>query len=587
MAVEPKAEFREVDAVRRGVGVWLRDDYTFVRIAGSDAASWLHAQTTNDIASLESGQGNANAILDRQGRVQCYFTVHRWEDEYWLLVERVQVPILVERLESALFIEDVTIEDTGAELEQVVIQGPATMGYLGRLLDTDEGVGSELLPSAMHGCHPIELLGHEVLAFRATLTGEDGYVFVTERGKGQTLVEELIDHGAAEGVIEIEAAAREVLRVEAGIPRFGVDFDSSCIISETTLERDAVSFEKGCYPGQEVVARLRTYGALKKGLVGLIFDDLDAGVTARLSMDTARLNVDGKKIGELRSVVWSTTLDRTIAMAYLDKEHRTPNTTLELAIDGIDGVHSARVIMLPFYEAPSREERARAQYEEALARFERDSDDTDSSGIPLLKEAILLDPAFEDAYEAIGVILHRQHRVDEAIHFMQRLARLNPNCLMAHTNLSVFYVAKGMIEEAEVEKAKAAVLGIQRASDERKAKEMADAERKRLEHEARERIAMFKEVIEIDPLDSVATFGLGKAYIQLNDYESAVPWLQKAIESQKDYSAAYLTLGKSLEFLGRNAEAIDAFRRGIEAASRKGDLMPLREMERRLRDLQH
>jgi tetratricopeptide (TPR) repeat protein len=112
---------------------------------------------------------------------------------------------------------------------------------------------------------------------------------------------------------------------------------------------------------------------------------------------------------------------------------------------------------------------------------------------------------------------------------------------------------------------------------------MAQKERKRLEQEAAERIDMFHEVLEIDPDDSVATFGLGKAYMQLSNYADAVPHLKKASEVQKDYSAAYLELGKCFEFLGQIEEAIGAYRQGIEAANRKGDLMPMREMERRLK----
>ena len=137
-----------------------------------------------------------------------------------------------------------------------------------------------------------------------------------------------------------------------------------------------------------------------------------------------------------------------------------------------------------------------------------------------------------------------------------------------------------------VEKAKAAVLQIQHASDARKAEEIATAERERIKLEARERIEMFKEVLEIDPDDPLATFGTGAAYMQLNEYAEAIPFLEKATLVQKDYSAAFLNLGKCHEFLAHRDEARAAYRPGIEAANRKGDLMPLREMERRLKNLE-
>ena len=568
----------QVRAVRHGIGYWIRDDNTFVRLTGRDVASWFHSQTTNDVEGLESGEGHANALLDRQGRLQAHFTVHRWEDEYWVLVEKRQASRLLQQLDDHLFMEDVTIEDAGGGLEQVVLQGPRTLGFLAAILDTEESLASELLPHRIHGCHPLVVLGFEVLAFRASLTGEDGYVFVAERGEGRKLIDALLPHETDFELCEVGPPAREVLRVEAGLPRFGPDLNTKVPIPGTTLERDSISYDKGCYLGQEVVARLRTYGSVKQALMGLILED----GSGPFPEPEAPLVIDGKKVGRLTSTVESPTCGGPLALAYLDRDHRTPGQVLTFQTPGPEGAFTAKIAVLPFYEAIGREKRAENLYEDALTRFQADLQDEDASAIPLLKEAILLNPTYEDAYEVLGVILHRHGRNDEAIHYMKSLARLNPDCMMAHTNLSVFYVAKGMIEEAEEEKAKAAVLQIRKASDDREAKELAEAERRRLQEEAHGRIAMFEEVLEIDPDDSVATFGLGQAYIQLNEYEKAIPHLEKATQIQKDFSAAYLNLGKCHEFLGQTAAAAGAYEAGIACASRKGDLMPLREMERRL-----
>ncbi|MCL4216136.1 MAG: tetratricopeptide repeat protein, partial [Candidatus Hydrogenedentes bacterium] len=85
--------------------------------------------------------------------------------------------------------------------------------------------------------------------------------------------------------------------------------------------------------------------------------------------------------------------------------------------------------------------------------------------------------------------------------------------------------------------------------------------------------------------DPLATYGMGAAYIQLEEFAKAVPYLERATQVQKDYSAAYLNLGKCHEFLGNAEDARATYLKGIEAANRKGDLMPLREMERRLKGL--
>ena len=574
---------KEVQTVRNSVGYWFRDDYTFVRITGADATEWLHSQTTNDVQGLASGQGHHTAVLDRQGRVHGHFTLHRWGDEFWMIIEKAQVESVLEHLDAHLFIEDVQLEPTEDEMEQFILQGPKTLALLSCAMDSEATRGSDLLPADWYGVHPIEILECEVLAIRLSMCGEDGYLFIGEPGQCAAIGQQLRDLDESIEVLTISSEAQSILRVEAGLPQYGLDMDARSRLPETTLERDTVSYEKGCYLGQEVVARLKAYGTVKRALMGLVFEAYDAHDLSWVPGSTVL--IDNKSIGEITSILYSPTLERHIALAYLDRDHRTPDVVLSIHGEGYANACGARVVVLPFVEVPTRSDRAQALYNEALDLFQQDLDDTDASAIPMLQEAILLDPAYEDAYEVLGVILHRHHRVDEAIYYMQHLKALNPKCIMAHSNLSVFYVAKGMIQEAEEAKAQSAVLQMKHLSDTRNAKEIAEQERAQIQAEAQERIEMFQEVLDIDPDDAVATFGLGKAYVQLNQYEDAIPHLHHATQIQKDFSAAFLDLGKCYEFLERNDEAQSAYTDGIAVASRKGDLMPLREMERRLKGL--
>jgi tetratricopeptide (TPR) repeat protein len=113
---------------------------------------------------------------------------------------------------------------------------------------------------------------------------------------------------------------------------------------------------------------------------------------------------------------------------------------------------------------------------------------------------------------------------------------------------------------------------------ERKAREDNVLERARLE----ERVGLFEQVLSLDPDDVVANFGLGKVLLDLERWEAALPYFQKAIEKQVSYSMAYNHLGTCLLALGRTEEAKDAFRQGIEQATKRGDLIPRRDMERKL-----
>ena len=585
----------QVRAARENAGVWLWEEGAFLRFTGKDVASWLQTQTTNNVEALAPGGGCANALLDRKGRLQAHFTLHRWEDDYWLITTAGQTEGLLKHLDAHLFIEDVAMEDASAELGHVVLEGPRASWILAEALGQDAVDAAAALPAESHACLPLEILGHQALCFRQSPAGGDGFLLVTQRTETRRFFDALLRAGASAGLTAVGPEAQEILRIEAGLPRWGRDMDSAFRIPETTLERTCVDYDKGCFLGQEVVARLRAYSSVKQALMGLececAADALPPHgealyLAAPSGAEAANASPETpKKVGQIMSRTYSPTLGRVIALAYLDRDHRTPHRRPRLAGPSGDKPFNATVKVLPFYEAPAPAARAERLYHQALERFEQDASDEDRGAIDLLKEAILLKPDYEDAYEALGVILNRQGHVDEAIRYMRRLAAMNPNCVMAHTNLSVFYMTKGMIQEAEEEKAQAAVLQMKHAREARKAGEIAAEERARIEREARERIGMFQEVLELDPSDPLATYGLGAAYMQLQEYGDAIPWFSRAAETQKDYSAAFLNLGKCLEFTGRVEEAADAYRKGIEAANRKGDLMPMREMERRLKHL--
>ncbi len=569
---------REIDTVRNRAGLWSREDYTILQCSGADALTWLHAQTSNELLGLESGQGNLNTLLDRQGRIQAVFSVHRFEDEAWIVAARSQVPAIEARLETHLFLEEVEVHPVGDDTAQLCLEGPAALLFLTHCLDDTGAVAT--LPQDSYAFAPLMVLGHEVLVFQMTESGEDGFLLVPAPGESDALFAKLREHAPEQGVALPGPAARSTLRMESGLPEAGLDYDEKVMIAETPLAQVAVSYSKGCYLGQEVVARIKAYGTPKQALMGLVITD-----ELEIPDGSVPLLVAGKKAGRMTRHGYSPTLGSWVGLAYLDREYRNPDAGYSFEAEGGDAAFAAKVVALPFYTVPTRAAQAQLRYDEALTRFEADVEDEDSTAITLLEETLLLAPEFEDAYETLGVILHRHGRTDEAIGVMQRLADLNPACVMAHSNLSVFYVAKGMITEAESEKAMAGQLEMKSKLDKNEAAKEAVAERERIQAEARERIAMFLEVLDIDDVDPVATMGLGAAYMQLESYAEAVPYFEKATTVKKDFSVAYLNLGKCHEFLGEIDAAIAAYGAGIAAAGRKGDLMPLREMERRLEAL--
>jgi predicted Zn-dependent protease len=163
---------------------------------------------------------------------------------------------------------------------------------------------------------------------------------------------------------------------------------------------------------------------------------------------------------------------------------------------------------------------------------------------------------------------------------MKKLASINEDSVMAHTNLSVFYIEKGLKEAAEEEKAISMGIRMRLAAQESKAaNEKAQSEQQK-EKETRERMEMFKQVLAIDSQDLLANYGYGSCLVELKEAAEAVPFLLKAIEIKPMHTVAYVALAKAYKDLGEKAKLSETLVKGIEVASKRGDMMPLREMER-------
>ncbi|HZH33974.1 MAG TPA: glycine cleavage T C-terminal barrel domain-containing protein, partial [Pyrinomonadaceae bacterium] len=176
----------------------------------------------------------------------------------------------------------------------------------------------------------------EVIAIRSTHTAEDGFDLFAPKD----LVETISNEFKTLGAIKIGDEARETLRIEAGIPSYGLDADETTVVLETGLD-EAVSFKKGCYVGQEIIARIHFRGHVAKQLTGLILDE-----TAPVAPNDELKSVEGKAAGRITSTVFSPTLGKRIALALVRYEFLAPGTEL-LISPGEDQI-PARVCELPF-----------------------------------------------------------------------------------------------------------------------------------------------------------------------------------------------------------------------------------------------
>ena len=557
--------------LREKVGYFFLDHLCLISAEGSDLFSYLQTQTTNDVNELKPGQGQNNAIVDRKARVISTFSLHRTgEESAVILVETQQKENLLNHLNSFLFREDVTL--TSSSHFVLALQGPKSQEIIKSFTRSNDSI-----PEKPNDICKFTFEELPALAIAKSLTGEEGCVLVFQTESEATITNKLLEIEQQNVLIQVDPHAQEVFRIESGIPIYGKDISDKNILPETGLEHSSVSYNKGCYIGQEVIARIKTYGAPNFALMGLIIEG------DSLPLPDSEIKLNSKKLGVIKSSIFSYSLQKNISLAYIQKDHRSPDIDLDVTIN--NKPYKIRTCLLPFYQPQTRKDRSKVLQDEALKLYQNQDDL--NQPVTLLREAIELDPKNATAYEALGVFLSKQNKLDEAIALMKRLVEINPEEIMAHSNLSVYYMQQGRIEDAEQEKGEATALQFEKAIAENMAKKTTENKVKQDLAEREQKISMFKQVLEIDPVDQVANFGLGSVYHDLKRYEEALPPLQTVVKEYKDYSAAYVLLGKTMEKLSRQDEAIQTYREGIAIASKKGDLMPLKEMQQKLNQLLH
>ena len=546
-----------------------------IRAAGPDAPAFLQGQLTSDVAGLAPGEGGESARLTRKGQLLDLLSVHALGDtpepHILMLCDGDRAAALRDDLDAFHFAENLTLDDRTGRHDWLLLLGPEAAAVMestfGPAPDSEHWIS--LPPNSIRS-----LAGGEPEDRTLVFARGDGLLVAAPREAA--LLPRLV------GMLQPEAEARgmtvepddlaeilEILRIEDGLPRAGFDFEpGKRLLTDTGLELKVASTTKGCYLGQEIVARVSSRGSASRVLRGLL---LDQGVEA--AAPGSDLIVEGKTIGSWASSTESPTLGAPVALAYLDRDHRTPGQGLAL------DTGSAEVTLLPFVRAADTALRADGLYDEAVRRF---ADGEDDRALALLERALALDPAHADSWEAVGVILGRSGRFAEAIDTFRRLEEVSPDEPMVHTNLSLYYMKLGDLESAERHRAQATMTRFGAMAGEAAAAEQERAEAERLRADAERRLAMFTEVLEIDTDDPLALTGAGKALLELDRHAEAEPILARACAAQADNSPVYALHGRVLERLGRADEAAAVYRRGIEAAARKGDLMPLREMENRL-----
>ena len=278
-------------------------------VLGDDRVKFINGQVTNEVAALKPGQGCYAALVNAKAKMQADLHVYRLADELILDFEPGLLEAVTERLESHIIADQVELIDASPHFGLLSLQGPKTADALASL-------GLALPGEAFaHVKSPLDDLG-EVYVMnngRYGVAGCDLYIPTGHLAKATGRLAKAVE---GQGGCLAGWQAPEIGRVAAGIPRFGADMDNKTLPPEAGLETRAISYTKGCYIGQEIIARIRTYGRVNRSLVGYCLD-------TDLAIDTELVGDSGKTVGTLTSVVNSPQFGR-IALGLAKRGNESP-----------------------------------------------------------------------------------------------------------------------------------------------------------------------------------------------------------------------------------------------------------------------
>ena len=319
--------------VRNDVGIIDLSNCGLLSVSGGESERFLNGLVTNDVKTLSKGSGMRAAFLTGHGKVRALCRIIGLGDSYLIINE----PETHEKIHKYVFpfsyAGDFKVEDVTAQYGILSVQGPKALLVM-------KEVCFEPVPSMdEHQWLTAVIAGHDATVVRSTHSPDGGYdLLVPKQGVGDVW-DFILLKGGFHGIKPFGQEALDILRVEAGIPVYGVDVDESNMMLETGLS-DAVSFTKGCYTGQEAVAMATYRGHVSKKLSGLLVDgDL---VPARGD----RVLVGERNVGSVTSAIRSEALGRVIAMAYIKYGFFNPGTAVDVQTEA--GPLRASVSEMPF-----------------------------------------------------------------------------------------------------------------------------------------------------------------------------------------------------------------------------------------------
>lgn len=271
-----------------------------IHVWGKESVQFLNGLITNDVAKLEDGHSISAAFPNAQGRLLAVVRVMRKGEKLLFETEEATHEKVYNNLFRFTFAGDFFVEDLSEKYACLSVQNAKSNVQNDEIIEFETAFGADYFV-------PVEGVGD----FKKQL----------------------------QNPVEISDELYEVLRIENGVPLYGKDIDETTIVPEIGID-GLISYNKGCYIGQEIIARIYFRGHVAKELRGLIFDSETAEINPQDELKTA----DGKNAGKITSVTFSPKLGRKIALGFVRYDHLAEDTELKV------GDWTARVKNLPFLQ---------------------------------------------------------------------------------------------------------------------------------------------------------------------------------------------------------------------------------------------
>jgi folate-binding protein YgfZ len=326
---------REQQAVRQKAGLIDLSFNGVLRVSGREAAQFLNGLVTNDVKTLQPHKGMRAAFLTGHGKVRGLCQILKCDDSFLIINDPQTHEKILKYIFPFSYAGDFRVEDVSAQFRTLSLQGQQALAVL-------KEVSFEPIPALAENEWMDAIIGgHHGMIVRTSRTGELGFDLLFPDSGLKDVWDFLLLKGAFHGLEPVGLDALNALRVEAGIPVYGIDVDENNMMLELGLT-DAVSFTKGCYTGQEAVAMATYRGHISKKLSGLLIEG------SRIPAAGSRISKEGKDVGQVTSAVSSVSVGGVIALGYIKYGYFDADNLVQVQDEA--GIITARVTELPFYQ---------------------------------------------------------------------------------------------------------------------------------------------------------------------------------------------------------------------------------------------